>query len=67
MSEKAQYYTEFCNYIFTCIFVLEAIIKLIAYSKRYFKDNWNIFDFSIVASSVIMHLVVRIWNFKKFY
>ena len=33
--------------------MLEAIIKLTAHDKRYFKDNWNVFDFIIVVGSLV--------------
>ena len=40
--------TEFMNYSFMGIFTLEAIIKIVAFKKSYFRDPWNIFDFTIV-------------------
>ena len=36
------------------IFTLEAIIKIIAMKKLYFKDPWNIFDFTIVISTLVV-------------
>ena len=36
------------NYAFMIVFALEAIIKIIAMKAKYFKDNWNIFDFTVV-------------------
>lgn len=41
------------NLGFNIIYTLEAIIKLIAFDKDYFKDGWNIFDFVIVISAWI--------------
>ena len=41
------------NYIFTAIFVMEAILKLIAYGFSYFQTMWNKFDFFIVITSII--------------
>lgn len=41
------------NYVCTAIFILEAIIKLIAFGTDYFRDGWNIFDFVIVVGSII--------------
>ncbi|KAK3241741.1 mitochondrial thiamine pyrophosphate transporter [Cymbomonas tetramitiformis] len=41
-------FQETCNLIFTIIYDIEAILKLIAlYPRAYFSDNWNIFDFVI--------------------
>jgi hypothetical protein len=36
------------------IFTVEAIIKLIAQKKLYFKDNWNLFDFVVVVFTAIV-------------
>lgn len=41
------------NYVFTTIFLVEAIIKLYVYRCPYFKTAWNKFDFFVVASSLI--------------
>ena len=39
------------NYIFTGIFTVEVILKLISYSMEFWYDAWNIFDLFIVLSS----------------
>jgi len=36
------------NYLFAFVFNVEATIKLIALGKKYFKDNWNLFDLFVV-------------------
>ncbi len=42
------------NYFFTATFCIEAVIKLMAMSpKYYFQEGWNIFDFIIVVLSLI--------------
>lgn len=41
------------NLIFTAVFTVECILKLIALEKDYFKENWNRFDFIIVIGAVI--------------
>lgn len=41
------------NFVFTGIFVLEAIVKIIALRTHYFKKAWNVFDFIIVISSLV--------------
>ncbi|XP_011504558.1 PREDICTED: sodium channel protein para [Ceratosolen solmsi marchali] len=42
------------NYFFTATFGIEATMKLIAMSpKYYFQEGWNIFDFIIVALSLL--------------
>ena len=39
--------------MFTAIFIIEAILKLIAYGDTYFNNSWNQFDFFVVFSSII--------------
>ncbi|XP_063928643.1 sodium channel protein para-like isoform X2 [Zophobas morio] len=42
------------NYFFTATFMIEATMKLVAMSpKYYFQEGWNIFDFIIVALSLL--------------
>ncbi|KYO31073.1 hypothetical protein Y1Q_0016435 [Alligator mississippiensis] len=43
-----------CNYIFTVIFVLESVFKLIAFGfRRFFQDRWNQLDLAIVLLSIM--------------
>jgi len=45
---------DWLNIIFTCLFALESILKLVAFRfKNYFSDWWNCFDFAIVLGSII--------------
>uniref|UniRef100_A0A8C6UKW8 Voltage-dependent T-type calcium channel subunit alpha-1H n=1 Tax=Neogobius melanostomus TaxID=47308 RepID=A0A8C6UKW8_9GOBI len=45
---------KYCNYVFTCIFVIEALLKLVAFGiQRFFKDRWNQLDIAIVALSIM--------------
>ncbi|KAM9843476.1 voltage-dependent T-type calcium channel subunit alpha-1H [Aulostomus maculatus] len=54
---QAQYLEEvlkYCNYVFTCIFIVEALLKLLAFGiHRFFKDRWNQLDVAIVALSIM--------------
>ena len=43
---------ESINYAFTSIFVIEAVLKLIAFGTSYFKMGWNIFDMCVVIASL---------------
>jgi hypothetical protein len=52
------------NLFFSIVFILEAIIKLIAYGKRYFKDSMNIFDFFIVSTSAIFYTLEKAIGIK---
>ncbi|KAB1269464.1 Voltage-dependent T-type calcium channel subunit alpha-1I [Camelus dromedarius] len=45
---------KYCNYMFTTVFVLEAVMKLVAFGlRRFFKDRWNQLDLAIVLLSVM--------------
>jgi len=46
--------------MFGVIFIIEIIIKLLAYGKRFTIDSWNIFDLIIVIGSLIGFLLSRI-------
>lgn len=51
------------NLIFTAIFILEAIMKLIANGpKRYFHFAWNKFDFFVVSTSILDLTVYYAFN-----
>ncbi len=44
------------NKTFLAVFIVEAAIKILAeapHMQRYFKDGWNLFDFSIIVLSLI--------------
>ena len=40
------------NYFFALLFTVECIMKMIGLGRRrYFSDNWNIFDFTVVVGT----------------
>ncbi|XP_071488688.1 LOW QUALITY PROTEIN: sodium channel protein 1 brain-like [Diadema antillarum] len=41
------------NEVFTYIFTIECVLKLIALDKKFFRNTWNIFDFVVVAVSLL--------------
>ena len=45
------------NYVFTAIFVIELILKIIAFGNSYFKNTQNRFDFFVVCASVFDVLI----------
>lgn len=53
MPERMDNAMDIVNEVFVGIFTLEAIIKIIAFGGRYFKDGWNIFDLIILIGSLI--------------
>ncbi|XP_025020431.1 voltage-dependent T-type calcium channel subunit alpha-1H isoform X2 [Python bivittatus] len=45
---------KYCNYMFTTVFVVEAVLKLVAFGfRRFFKDRWNQLDLAIVLLSIM--------------
>ncbi|GAA6099121.1 voltage-dependent T-type calcium channel subunit alpha-1H isoform X2 [Tachysurus ichikawai] len=45
---------KYCNYVFTVFFILEALLKLVAFGfRRFFKDRWNQLDLGIVLLSIM--------------
>lgn len=53
--QQSDQFTEglnYLNYIFTGLFIIEAILRLLALKLDYFKIGWNIFDFTIVMFSI---------------
>jgi hypothetical protein len=53
ISEQTIFVSETVQSVCTWIFIVECGLKLIAFSAIYFHDNWNIFDFVLVTSSVV--------------
>jgi voltage-dependent calcium channel L type alpha-1D len=41
------------NDVFATIFTIEAALKIAAYGRAYFQDNWNRFDFFVVTGTLI--------------
>ncbi|XP_069361347.1 sodium channel protein 60E isoform X2 [Maniola hyperantus] len=53
MSENVRSALDIGNKVFTSIFTLECIMKVMAMSKDYFACGWNIFDLIIVSASLL--------------
>lgn len=56
-SSQTTYTLEVFNIIFTSLFTIEAIAKMIGLRWHYFTVPWNVFDFCLVLSSVIGILI----------
>nr|XP_043879778.1 dihydropyridine-sensitive L-type skeletal muscle calcium channel subunit alpha-1-like isoform X2 [Solea senegalensis] len=53
-SAHVTHLSDMLNMIFTVLFTVEMILKLMAFkAKGYFGDPWNVFDFVIVIGSVV--------------
>lgn len=54
MPDALEYALKIFNYFFTAVFILEAIMKLVALGlKIYLKDKWNQLDVGIVILSIV--------------
>lgn len=56
LSSQYGWLFEIGNYVFLTFFISEAIVKIVAEAPRpwrYFRESWNIFDFSIIVISLI--------------
>lgn len=49
MPEDLEYLTDVVNEVFGCIFIIEAVIKILGFRGHYFKSVWNRIDLFIVA------------------
>lgn len=47
-------YLEAINYFFMIVFTIEAILKIIAMKGAYFRDSWNLFDFTVVVLTAVI-------------
>ncbi|XP_059059664.1 sodium channel protein 60E-like isoform X2 [Achroia grisella] len=53
MSENVRQALDIGNKVFTSIFTLECMMKVMAMSKDFFASGWNIFDLIIVSASLL--------------
>jgi hypothetical protein len=63
MSEIDTWRTEMLQRAFSLFFMVEIVLKLIAFKLRFFKDKWNIFDFVIVVFPFIFGILIRMYDF----
>ena len=66
MSAEFNTVLESLNILFMLIFALEAITKIIAMRRAYFKDAWNLFDFSIITLAILIYIPISMGYFKSF-
>ncbi|XP_055941940.1 sodium channel protein 60E-like [Argiope bruennichi] len=52
MSAKTERILKLGNLVFTVIFCLEAVVKVVALGREYFRSNWNLFDLVVVVVSL---------------
>jgi voltage-dependent calcium channel L type alpha-1D len=56
-SHTQHYATLIVNETSTAIFAVEAAMKLVAYGRAYFQDQWNQFDFFVVVATLLGTIV----------
>ncbi|KAK1786586.1 hypothetical protein P4O66_003033 [Electrophorus voltai] len=62
------YAMDILNMVFTGVFTVEMVLKLIAFKPRhYFADAWNTFDALIVVGSIVDIAITEINNQQKLY
>ncbi|XP_077060046.1 calcium channel, voltage-dependent, L type, alpha 1D subunit, a isoform X11 [Siphateles boraxobius] len=62
-SEMFSYVMDILNMVFTAVFTVEMVLKLIAFKPRhYFTDAWNTFDALIVVGSVVDIAITEVKN-----
>ncbi|XP_078270774.1 voltage-dependent L-type calcium channel subunit alpha-1D-like isoform X8 [Rhinoraja longicauda] len=60
------YTMDILNMVFTAVFTVEMVLKLIAFKPMgYFSDSWNVFDFLIVIGSIIDVVLGEIDNSEE--
>ena len=57
-------FLDFTGNIFSIIFFIEMVLKLIAYGDTYFKNSWNKFDFVVVFSSLFDVVIKLLENIE---
>ncbi|CEM24784.1 unnamed protein product [Vitrella brassicaformis CCMP3155] len=60
MSNSFAQTLETLNIVFAVIFNLEAAVKLLIFSRLYWKDPWNTFDFMIVVGTDVTLIVIAL-------
>ncbi|KAA0199083.1 hypothetical protein HAZT_HAZT003392, partial [Hyalella azteca] len=53
MSETLDRILDYGNRVFTAVFTLECIMKIMALSQEFFINRWNVFDLIIVLASLL--------------
>jgi len=62
MSKEATTAVKYLSDVCLVVFGLEILMKVIGYGKRFFRDNWNRFDFLIVVLSIVADLLQNVFG-----
>lgn len=58
-SKSFEQQLEILNLVFGSIFTVEAIMKIFAYRKNYFREAWNKFDFTVVILTWLVYIILQ--------
>ncbi|KAL2805898.1 cation channel sperm-associated protein 1, partial [Daubentonia madagascariensis] len=61
---RGEWYFMALDSIFFCIYVVEALLKIIALGLSYFRDIWNNLDFFIMAMAVLDFTLMQLNSFS---
>ncbi|XP_077615754.1 cation channel sperm-associated protein 1 isoform X1 [Crocuta crocuta] len=53
--------------IFLCIYVIEAVLKILALGLKYFSDSWNLLDFFIMIMAILDFVFLQFNTFSFIY
>uniref|UniRef100_A0A8D1R4X5 Cation channel sperm-associated protein 1 n=1 Tax=Sus scrofa TaxID=9823 RepID=A0A8D1R4X5_PIG len=59
---RGEWYFMALDSIFLCIYVVEAVLKIIALGFKYFCDPWNNLDFFIMAMAVLDFTLLQLYS-----
>ena len=62
MDRRISLTVEIMNQVCSALFIIEAILKIIAFGRRYFIDGWNKFDFTISFGSIVFTILSYGWG-----
>jgi len=58
-SKEFEAQLEIVSIIFGVVFTIEAVMKIIAYRKNYFREAWNQFDFTVVILTWLVMIILQ--------
>uniref|UniRef100_A0A8C8WZT4 Cation channel sperm-associated protein 1 n=1 Tax=Panthera leo TaxID=9689 RepID=A0A8C8WZT4_PANLE len=64
---RGEWYFMALDSIFLCIYVVEAVLKIIALGLKYFSDSWNILDFFIMIMAMLDFMLLQFNSFSFVY
>uniref|UniRef100_A0A8C9IAU3 Cation channel sperm-associated protein 1 n=1 Tax=Piliocolobus tephrosceles TaxID=591936 RepID=A0A8C9IAU3_9PRIM len=64
---RGEWYFMALDSIFFCIYVVEALLKIVALGLSYFYDFWNNLDFFIMAMAVLDFLLMQTYSFAIYH